>query len=279
MASKKLIFYNHFHNGDIHSARNFVKDIMSKIEYSETIYYHENSFTILKDIDLKHIRDKYPTSELFIENDNEIIINTWFHTQHGHRLHQCTLEALYYNFNIIYNKLNIKLEPIEYYIPTIDYNKFKIENIDNFFKDRKYKKYVYMANGPIRSFQSMEENMDRVIGEISKNKDNLIIIANDSSFKDTNVIESKDIIGSEGIDDLNENSYLTTKCDVIIGRESGPYFFSYVKENTSSDLYQKIIVSTNIRPFLGERYYNPNKKVVHISGFLNKIDEIKKMID
>lgn len=279
MESKKLIFYNHFHNGDIHSARNFVKDIMSKIEYSETIYYHENSSTILKDIYLKHIKDKYPTSELFIENDNEIIINTWFHTQHGHRHHQCTLEALYYNFTIIYKNLDIKLEPIEYYIPTVDYNKFKIENIDNFFNDRKYKKYVYMANGPIRSFQSMEENMDRVIGEISKNKDNLIIIANDSNFKDTNVIESKDIIGSKGIDDLNENSYLTTKCDVIIGRESGPYFFSYVKENTSSDLYQRIIVSSNVMPFLGEKYYNSNKDIFHISGFINKIDQIKKMIN
>ena len=59
MLNKKLIFYNNFHNGDIHVSRDFVKDIVSKINFSEAIYYHENSYTILKDIEVKHVKEKY----------------------------------------------------------------------------------------------------------------------------------------------------------------------------------------------------------------------------
>lgn len=276
--NKKLIFYNNFHNGDIHASRQFVKDIISKINPKETEYHHVNSSTILMDIDLNHVKNKYNESnDLFVEDDDNIIINTWFHIKYGHKYHQCTIEALYYNFDIIYKKLGIKLEPIEYYIPEIDYKKFNVSNIDNFFKKKEFDKYIFLSNGEVRSFQSTNENMDIVVDELSENENHMIIISNESSVNKPNVILSKNIIGSDGTDDLNENSYITTKCDVIIGRESGPYFFSYVKENTKSDINQTIIVSSNVSPFLDKKYFNTNKKMYHYSSFRN-IKEIKNII-
>jgi hypothetical protein len=40
---KNLIFFNYFHNGDIHVSREFVKDILNKTNFNNHIYYHHNS--------------------------------------------------------------------------------------------------------------------------------------------------------------------------------------------------------------------------------------------
>lgn len=51
---KKLVFYNHFHNGDIHVSRSFVNFIVSKLKSKEIefSYVHKNSKDLLSDNDL-----------------------------------------------------------------------------------------------------------------------------------------------------------------------------------------------------------------------------------
>lgn len=265
-------------------SREFVKDIMKKLSPEETYYYHPNSSSILKDIDLIHVKEKYESNKLIEKKGDVVIINTWFHTEHGHRLYQCSIEALYYNFTIIYKELGIKLEPIEYYIPSIDYSKFNISPIDEFMKSDK--KYIYVSNGDVHSEQAHPESMEPLIQALSKNKNYTIILTNDLVWNtneihanfDDNVIMSKDIIKSDGKDDLNENSYISTKCDVVIGRESGPYSFAHVKENTSSDKKQIFIVSSYIRPFFYPSYYNENKKLYHTNNFAVNIEAIKSLL-
>jgi hypothetical protein len=56
-------------------------------------------------------------------------------------------------------------------------------------------------------------------------------ISNKSNVEKKNVVYVSDLLGECGGCDLNEISYLSTKCDVSIGRYSGPHTFTYVKEN------------------------------------------------
>ena len=48
---KKILFYNDWHNGDIHMSREYVKDLMSVLGQNEYFYYHTNNNSILSDID------------------------------------------------------------------------------------------------------------------------------------------------------------------------------------------------------------------------------------
>ena len=50
---KTIIFYNTFHNGDIHVSREFIKDIMNKIE-TTFYYYHNGGPRLLFDIDIQY---------------------------------------------------------------------------------------------------------------------------------------------------------------------------------------------------------------------------------
>jgi len=275
---KKIIFFNYFHNGDIHSSRLFVKDIMIKLNVGTAFYYHELKDNILDDLNITKTDIKPNNDELYYEDDDYIYINTWFHVKYGHRYHQCTIESLYYNFTIIYKNLGIELDEISKYIPKIDYSKFKIDKIDNYFNDLKYEKYIFISNGDIKSFQSDPSNMDFIIDYLSENDKYLVIISNESNIIKNNVISSKIIIGYELDNDLNENSYISTKCDIIIGRESGPYFFSYVVENVISEKEQIIIQISYVKPFLNENYYNKQKNMYRLnntSSFIPLFEKIK----
>jgi hypothetical protein len=77
-----LIFYNNFHNGDIHYTRNFIKDIISKTNYDSYSFNHHNHHNILKDFNIRHLNHKlyynnsYNALLSFSDNDN-IVVNTW----------------------------------------------------------------------------------------------------------------------------------------------------------------------------------------------------------
>jgi hypothetical protein len=275
---KNIFFYNYWHNGDIHSSREFVKDIMNKIS-ANYYYYHNNSEKLL-DINIqinKYLNPEKPdNNKLFYTIDNDIYINTWFHLNYGHKIYQCTIEALYYNFNIIYKELGIDIEPIEFYIPNINYENYDIKNINLYFKNNnKYDKYVFISNGNVQSGQSINDNMDNIINILSDKFSNyLFILSNNTSLQKHNIILSKDIIKIDENSDLCENSYITTLCDYIIGRESGPFFYGYVKDNVMGDKLQTIISICHIKPFLDIKYYSNSKTFIHLNNITQLIEKI-----
>jgi hypothetical protein len=279
---KRLVFFNYFHHGVIHAAREFIKDIMKKTNNESAFFFHKLSPCILKDINITEGKEETiePNNDvLYYEDDKNIYVNTWYHLHFGHAKYQCTIEALYYNFTFIYQSLGIKLEEISYYIPSIDYTKYDIEKIDEFFKNTKYEKFIYISNGMVSSSQADYLNLDPQISMLSKiHKDYLFILTNDSICGGDNIIQSKDIIGTNGKGDLNENSYISTKCDIIVGRESGPYFFTYVKDNVETDKPQVIVPMCYIKPFIDPKYYNVNKRMIHTTHSQNLMKIINNAI-
>jgi len=281
---KNLIFFNYWHNGDIHVSREFVKDILNKTNFNNRIYYHHNSLKLLMDINVEikrfDMNMNINNEKLFYEDDNNVYVNTWFHLEHGFKYYQCTLEALYYNFTEIYKQLDIKLEDISFYIPKIDFSKFNVLSIDKFFKNTHFKKHVYICNGMTLSGQSDNMILTNLIKELSdKYIECLFILTEKIPLITKNITFSQDIIGSNGKNDLIENSYLSTKCDIIVGRTSGPSTFSIVPENVTNDNIQNILHLSHYKPFLDEKYYNKNKKLYCTERSSDMVYYINKIME
>jgi hypothetical protein len=226
---KKILFYNDWHNGDIHMSREYVKDLMSVLGQNEYFYYHTNNNSILSDIDnLKYTNNKNITTDLNI--------NTWIGQfwRKNNNFNGCNFQSYYNVMKELYGNLGIfdEIKPIEHYIPSINYSKFNVfnSNIDSI----KGKRNILFCNNLVNSKQSTNFDFSEIINLLGNNFPNInfIVTNKEKNIKETdNVFYTTNIIKGNNNFDLNEISYLSTHCDFIIGRSSGPYSFSVVKEN------------------------------------------------
>lgn len=233
---KKLIFYNNWHNGDIHYTREFVKDIIKKTSFDEYYYLHNCPSKLVMDIGAIYgIPDENCLDyNIHLRHNDDTYINTWIGAigSISDNLEPRGLKSIYIYFRNIFDRLFIKMENIEYYIPTIDFKKYDISRIDDYVSNNSNLK-VLVSNGLFYSKQSYGVDFNYIIDKLSIKYPKIDFIFTDSSNRITdreNIKYTDDIINtSDG--DLNEISYLSTFCDTIIGRSSGPYSFSHIKEN------------------------------------------------
>ena len=121
---------------------------------------------------------------------------------------------------------------VEDVFPTIDYEKFEIGLVKKWIKNNSGRKMVLIDNGKVLSNQSVNFSFANIITALSiKHKDKLFILCHreNKMFPD-NVFYTDDIIGKNGCD-LNEISYLSGFCEVIVGRASGAFTFRLTREN------------------------------------------------
>ncbi len=239
----KICFFNHYHNGDIFHSKSFIEEIINSIDF-KFAYAHSNHPDLLKDLEIEY--QEVPTishSVRFFEYNDTLYVNTWIGSYfvEGEKYYgECTLRFSYEMFSKIYDELNrrfncnLKLSSINNYIPSIDYSKFNISNIDNYIKENSNKKILF-CNGPCLSGQCRYHgDMQPIIDSLAKKYQDITFITThklETEFK--NVKFSGDIIKSPGCD-LNEIGYLSTFCDLIVGRNSGPFCFSTNKQNINN---------------------------------------------
>lgn len=284
----KVIFYNHYGNGDVHYSRDFVKDIMKKIPAKSYEYYHRHNIDLLKDIpELKSFNTvnslSYDRQEQVYLGDT-VAINTWIGQQGAKYLkYDCSMYSNYNMFVDIYNRLGIEIDKIDYYLPTINFDYVKKDGIDAFINGLKMN--VLLSNGNVFSGQAYNFNFDYIIEKISNMfPDVNFILTHDSSIKNSNIYSATNIIGIKN--NLNEIGYLSTFCDIIIGRASGPYCFAQLKDNFFDEGVTFISFSNKksegdyygfLPEFDGEL---PLSKMVHSNKYdRTMVDIIKKEIE
>jgi hypothetical protein len=242
----RIVFFNHFNNGDIHVSRSFIKNIIPKIKSiipdAEFIYSHKNP-NLLIDIDgLKYDPSIYRQ----VKNEHvgvfkigeSIYFNTWYAQQHHKfmNVYGLTLDCLYAAFDSNCKEMfGFSLDDISIdlntFFPTIDYSKFELSNVNRWLELTKNQKKIFISNGPVLSGQSNNFNLTKIIDDIAKNNlDKIFILSNPESIISPNIIFSSNIINKVGCD-LNENAYLSTFCDLIIGRASGAFTFAMDYKN------------------------------------------------
>ena len=57
----KIVFFNHYHRGDLHTSKEFVKEVMNKLPDIEFEYWHSNPDSILQEIGISPSLQKTPS--------------------------------------------------------------------------------------------------------------------------------------------------------------------------------------------------------------------------
>ena len=233
-----IIFYNHFGNGDIFESREFVKEIISNVPASKCIYRHAKGEKFLRDI--CNLNYEYLTMEDNLCNPtgnskvhgNDLYINTWIGRDGRYVLPGigCTVEKLFDMYNDMLQGIYSLKYSCREYIPTINYSFFNREESDNFASQ--HEKLILISNGPVQSMQACNFDFAPIIRRVADtHKDKTFIITSNMEERPENVFYTGEFIKQDGQPDLNELSYLSTKCNMLIGRNSGPHVMSWVKEN------------------------------------------------
>lgn len=266
----EVFFYNTFHNGDVHYSRTFVRDIMKKLgDTNNYTYLHNNNPKILKDIqNLKYDKafisfdnwnliSSYPISYFnqIIYSSHNVFINTWvgqqnWITRNGvnrNRNNQyCSIYSLFELYQDIFDYFKIEIENIDYYLPTIDFDFIEKSEIDIFLKNNNFRKILLFCNNQPLTIRIDLDFVEVVDNLSDKYEDILFVLSN----KDGKILDKKnvkyfcDIINIKP--DFNELAYFSTYCDVIVGKPSGPYTFTMIKENFLDEKKTFITISDNI---------------------------------
>lgn len=254
---RDVAFYNACNNGDIHVSRELVKCVMRVArEQCPDVrfrYYHKNPARLTVDIEgLEH----RPLSEMpQIASMNElrsfkykdtVFLNTWYAASPVFRAMHCTLNTLHDLF-----RSNLKEwfahdmgSDVDAFLPTYEKSRLDTRSIDDLTErvfgnwpdgTRQWRTHVLLCNGQPMSGQTnmppghFEQAMQAVI---DAHPSALFIVTNPEmrQFFGNNVIFSCDITDVEGCD-LPEIAVLSSHCDVIVGRGSGPYSFSLTRAN------------------------------------------------
>jgi len=242
-----LGFYSHYMNGDIFESREFVRDIMSMYPSERYVYYCGKSDRTLLDIENLDVVSSGIPSNLgmrtpFIKDTvgNSLYINTWIGRDSRYVLpgFACTLEKLYEMYNDILMCIDcgkLSREVIDY-LTDIDYSKFDIEKIDEYMSRNSGRKMVFVSNGKVKSNQAKNFEMSYLIERLANVFPDVIFFITSPIITDcTNVIDANEFTCPNLTSNLNELSYVSTFCDIIIGRNSGPQVFSWTKSNCFSD--------------------------------------------
>jgi len=239
---KTIKLFNNYHNGDIFYSRLITQNLKDLFNIE---YYHSTELSQFEDF--KNIKEYNSSSLNFLDNFS-FIFDTWV-GQSNAKFLKDTLCSFYTGKKIlteIFNKLNLPIPKDEDLIPYVDYDNLKdidgvknmLSNYDNFFKK------ILISNNKVQSGQSLNFDFDPIIDILSdRYPTHLFLITNPTTIKKNNVIYIKEITGNKF--DLLYISFISTKCDIIIGRASGPFCYCHVKENLMNQKKTFISISNN----------------------------------
>jgi len=239
----KAIFYCHFGAGDILESREFVKDYIRILGTDENYYAHGKPEYILKD--MQEVKFTPVTEGMGIRSPFKVVgdtvyINMWIGreskyvlpnigvvVEEHYRMHRDILASMGFR-NVL------KPNPLDY-VPDIDYKAYALEEVIKFISEdsNHFGKRILISNGPVHSSQAFNFDFTPVIELLCDIfPDYSFIVTQRTGLEEKNNLSyTGDIIGQVPGTDLNEISYLSTFCDVHIGRNSGPHVFSQVKKN------------------------------------------------
>jgi hypothetical protein len=266
-----IVFFNAFHNGDVHVSRGFVRQIMSKVKqlHGDTVfsYSHRNPSNLLADIEGLHY-NPHLINQVGSEHNNlvrlgdMVFINTWYAQQRWKYMNRygITFDTLYAAFDDTCKSIwNFSLEDISQnpsdFFPVIDYDKFHIGPAQQWLAGHPEKK-ILVENGLAKSDQATNFPLVPVIVKAAQRHPEMtfILTEKDGANLPPNVVYSHNIIRKSERSDLNETSFLSSQCDLIIGRSSGVFSFCLTQDNLFRRKI-KYLCFSNLTPTHDNKYW------------------------
>lgn len=244
----QIVFFNHYHNGDIFASKGYVADLIKEFKGHDIFYQHLHSPKLLKDLNIEYRSLEFPMGPFndrtpFVGDRNSIYINTWIgnYLNNGSGINWVTYHQM---FKKIYSMLedvvdkSIELGPISYYFPEIKYEYFDIPDLTI------PKNSIIISNGPVLSGQSDLDTLNDIISNILENTDKHIILTHFAPFNSDRVSFTNNLIDTTG-GDLNEIAWIAEHCEYIIGRNSGPFCFMTNKSMLNNKTKTIISIGNN----------------------------------
>jgi hypothetical protein len=189
------------------------------------------------------------------QNDTTLMINTWIGV-YGEIFNKCgginlfslteSWAEIFNTVNSIYDTQLEILQPKEMYLPQTIYSFFNVEKVDEWLKKHVGRKKVLISNGVPMSSQSFNDDMADQIREVAMEYSDVDFICTKvfqsglpNIFFTDYIIQDKGeyevpvfwVEGGSTVCDLNEISYLSTQCDLIVGKNSGPFVYCETFQN------------------------------------------------
>jgi hypothetical protein len=243
----EIVFVNHFHNGDLHISREFIRKI--KKQFPQYAYGYANRCDpyVLKDLGLNHYDSRSINfgSEFngHLQIGNKIYLNTWYGACKGKFNCACGIafDALYSLFDhylkAVFNSSIQVLDgdPTKFF-PTIDFSHYAIDSAKSYMDAAgpKWVKKIFFSNGAVLSGQAVNVSLAPMINQMAyKYQTDLFIYTNEDRgiTPRHNVVCTKSIINKALSCDLNENAYIAERSDIIVGNSSGAYTFALTQNN------------------------------------------------
>lgn len=254
----KIVFFNHFHRGDLHTHKEFIRQIKNECPDFTYEYYHNNPEKLTNELHIMSMGAPLESLDMkspFYQDEDTLYINTWvgcfwdIFCQHG----GINMHTLYDQWEIIYETINdqfgttLKLrESKESYMPKIDFSLLNTESIDYYVRENADAFKVLVCNNVPSSNQSFSSDMEEFINPLAEKYPGAhFILTNKINATSPNIIYTSDLIDIEDPCDLLEISYLSSHCNVIVGKNSGPYVFCETYDNYMDE--NKTFISYNTK--------------------------------
>lgn len=275
----KIVFFNHYHNGDIFASKGYIADLIKELSSHELYYQHYNSPKLLRDLNIQYQTLEVPMGNFSDRNpmagDKEsIFINTWIgnYLSRDNGINWNTYHSM---FSKIYSALadmmdrSIELGPVEYYFPEINYEYFDIPDV------KIPSGAIIISNGPVLSGQSTLPDLNNIISGLLEKTDRDIILTHFAPFNSDRIHYTNNIIQTTG-GDLNEISWVANQCDYLIGRNSGPFCFMNTKNILNDSSKNIISIGNNEKDsFIYNVPVKSNYNFIHDDDVLSVLDIVE----
>ncbi len=281
-------FSTYYHNKDfkffidIPMQERQIESLMSPSKFTTIVMrplgqveqYFENYSQILIDIPLKKestVAERINTFKLAIREDGDIYINTWIGRNPKYVLPgiACTIK----NYIQMYRDIGILIPQDDWlYIPSINFVKIYEHKKNPFLNINEH--CVLICNGDVLSNQSKNFDFTPIVEALAKtHTDRTFVLTKKVSINLDNVLYTDDFTGGKDLFDiawLSEN-----KCDVIVGRSSGPFVFCQTKNNYLNP--EKRIISFTHTKECAHAYFDAKAKLYWSNDF--SFDNVYKFIE
>lgn len=262
---RPICFFNRYHNGDVFAGKGYMQELMR--QHPQLKYQHAqvNSPKTMADLPAEHrsaeslpkdMIDSYRFGDL----EEAFYVNTWIGC-YGNSVipvgeEHANWPSLYTMWMIIYDAIEtaygIKIErtaDVSKYVPETNWSVYNTAPALQFLGQTQ--RMVLLCNGLVRSTQSNLGTMGPIIDELTHNYPDIKFVCTtkfdttDYANKDR-IFFTDDIFKGVAGGDINEIAFLSTRAEVIVGKNSGPFMFTHIKENIFDP--NKAFVSLSHRP-------------------------------
>ena len=231
--NKNIVFVNNYAHGDIYIPIRFIEDLASLV--TNKIYYAiKTGFESvkLKKVELIHT-SKIPLVNAFnYEDEDNYYFDIWLMRINDVLGVDCGINILYYYIFFdthFYKPFNLQIKSFEYYIP-ITISEYQNEIKENINTE---KKNILICNGECMSQQIENFKFDLLVEKIVNLNQNIKIYLTHKdqiSEKYYNNDNIEFIDEKYKIPNLCEISEFGKNCDIIIGRNSGLFYWCQNQE-------------------------------------------------